>query len=175
MRRQTHSSRDASPEQHTTTCGHLRQPGRSDQRPGVSFESTGSRGTDSNCPLPHVSVPCLLTAAVAQLEEHMICNLEVGGSSPPGGFQSRSHILAHPSGGRYHESFKGEYPSGQRGQTVNLLAYAFRGSNPLSPILHHPPRGVAQLGSALRSGRRGRWFESSHPDSTTAAHTTAHS
>lgn len=26
-------------------------------------------------------------------------------------------------------------------------------------------RDVAQLGSALRSGRRGRWFESSHPDS----------
>src|SRR5690554_1309913 len=25
-------------------------------------------------------------------------------------------------------------------------------------------RGVAQSGSALRSGRRGRWFESSHPD-----------
>jgi hypothetical protein len=25
-------------------------------------------------------------------------------------------------------------------------------------------RDVAQLGSALRSGRRGRWFESSHPD-----------
>ena len=25
-------------------------------------------------------------------------------------------------------------------------------------------RGVAQLGSALRSGRRGRWFKSSHPD-----------
>ena len=25
------------------------------------------------------------------------------------------------------------YPSGQRGQTVNLLAYAFRGSNPLLP------------------------------------------
>jgi hypothetical protein len=25
-------------------------------------------------------------------------------------------------------------------------------------------RGVAQPGSALRSGRRGRWFESSHPD-----------
>ena len=28
----------------------------------------------------------------------------------------------------------GVYPSGQRGQTVNLLAYAFRGSNPLTPI-----------------------------------------
>ena len=27
-------------------------------------------------------------------------------------------------------------------------------------------RDVAQLGSALRSGRRGRWFESSHPDLT---------
>ncbi len=25
-------------------------------------------------------------------------------------------------------------------------------------------RDVAQPGSALRSGRRGRWFESSHPD-----------
>jgi hypothetical protein len=25
-------------------------------------------------------------------------------------------------------------------------------------------RGVAQPGRALRSGRRGRWFESSHPD-----------
>ena len=25
-------------------------------------------------------------------------------------------------------------------------------------------RDVAQFGSALRSGRRGRWFESSHPD-----------
>src|SRR5207249_1099353 len=25
-------------------------------------------------------------------------------------------------------------------------------------------RGVAQFGSALRSGRRGRWFESSRPD-----------
>jgi hypothetical protein len=28
----------------------------------------------------------------------------------------------------------------------------------------HHFRGVAQPGSALRSGRRGRWFESSRPD-----------
>ncbi len=28
----------------------------------------------------------------------------------------------------------------------------------------HSYRDVAQLGSVLRSGRRGRWFESSHPD-----------
>ena len=30
-------------------------------------------------------------------------------------------------------------------------------------------RDVAQSGSALRSGRRGRWFESSHPDTKVAA------
>ena len=30
--------------------------------------------------------------------------------------------------------------------------------------LFYDPRDVAQPGSALRSGRRGRWFESSHPD-----------
>jgi hypothetical protein len=27
----------------------------------------------------------------------------------------------------------GRYPSGQRGQTVNLLAYAYAGSNPALP------------------------------------------
>jgi hypothetical protein len=41
------------------------------------------------------------------------------------------------------------YPSGQRGQTVNLLAYAFEGSNP-SPTTSfcskHPPwRGVHRV------------------------------
>ena len=35
---------------------------------------------------------------------------------------------------------------------------------PGSAILYRQPRGVAQLGSALRSGRRGRGFESRHPD-----------
>ena len=33
---------------------------------------------------------------------------------------------------------KGEYPSGQRGQTVNLLTYVFGGSNPSSPISSTP-------------------------------------
>ncbi|GEM_PF-4535883 len=37
------------------------------------------------------------------------------------------------------------------------------GSNPVEPTLFFP-RCVAQSGSALRSGRRGRWFESSHTD-----------
>ena len=31
-------------------------------------------------------------------------------------------------------------------------------------ILKYEKRGVAQLGSALGSGPRGRWFESSHSD-----------
>ena len=31
--------------------------------------------------------------------------------------------------------FSGRYPSGQRGQTVNLLAYAFGGSNPPLPTI----------------------------------------
>jgi hypothetical protein len=29
----------------------------------------------------------------------------------------------------------GRYPSGQRGQTVNLLAYAYAGSNPALPTI----------------------------------------
>jgi hypothetical protein len=31
---------------------------------------------------------------------------------------------------KYAAHFEEGYPSGQRGQTVNLLAYAFVGSNP---------------------------------------------
>ena len=36
----------------------------------------------------------------------------------------------------------GRYPSGQRGQTVNLLAYAFGGSNPPLPTTDHRARGM---------------------------------
>ena len=35
------------------------------------------------------------------------------------------------------------YPSGQRGQTVNLLAYAFAGSNPAPTTTLHIQRGTA--------------------------------
>ena len=35
---------------------------------------------------------------------------------------------------------------------------------PRAPFSEPSFRGVAQLGRALRSGRRGRWFESSHLD-----------
>ena len=47
---------------------------------------------------------------------------------------------------------KGGYSSGQRGQTVNLLAYAYGGSNPSPPT--HPQRAVAFGERALSlSGR----------------------
>ena len=56
---------------------------------------------------------------------------------------------------------KGEYQSGQMGQTVNLLAYAFGGSNPSSPtdfaevaqLIEHQPSKlrVASLSLVFRS------------------------
>ena len=49
-------------------------------------------------------------ADMAQLAEQLICNQQVEGSSPPIGCAS------------YHFYYMGGFPSGQRGQTVNLLA-----------------------------------------------------
>ena len=54
-------------------------------------------------------------AGVAQLAEQLICNQQVAGSSP------------------ITSSNMGEFPSGQRGQTVNLLLFSFDGPNPSSP------------------------------------------
>jgi hypothetical protein len=71
-------------------------------------------------------------AGVAQLVEQLICNQQVAGSSP-----IASSIF-------YLKFFLERYPSGQREQTVNLLAVAFGGSNPpLSTIFLKA--GVAQL------------------------------
>ena len=56
-----------------------------------------------------------LIAGVAQLAEQLICNQQVAGSSP------------------ITSSIMGEFPSGQRGQTVNLLLFSFGGPNPPSP------------------------------------------
>lgn len=44
------------------------------------------------------------------------------------------------------------------------------GANPGAIRCRGFTRGVAQLGSVLRSGRRGRWFESSHPDNKNKTH-----
>jgi hypothetical protein len=69
-------------------------------------------------------VPAVIEAILAQSVERVTCNLEVLGSIPGDG----SGLLLG--------SFVplGRFPSGQRGQTVNLLAYAFEGSNPSLPI-----------------------------------------
>ena len=53
----------------------------------------------------------------------------------------------------------GRYPSGQRGQTVNLLAYAFGGSNPPLPTIVAgalevgADRGWAEIGATTRGTR----------------------
>ncbi len=56
-----------------------------------------------------------MRADIAQLVEQWFCKPQVGGSNP--------------SVGSDNCSMDG-FPSGQRGQTVNLLADAFGGSNP---------------------------------------------
>ena len=59
--------------------------------------------------------------------EQLPCKQWVGGSNPPA---SARHFK-----GLQPEEPAGRYPSGQRGQTVNLLAYAFGGSNPPLPTI----------------------------------------
>ena len=51
---------------------------------------------------------------------------------------------------------KGGYQSGQMGQTVNLLAYAFGGSNPSPPT---EKCGSSSVGRALAFQAKGREFE----------------
>ena len=60
-------------------------------------------------------------------EEQLPCKQWVGGSNPPASASSSGEFAYHMPAG------SGRYPSGQRGQTVNLLAYAFGGSNPPLP------------------------------------------
>src|SRR6266850_8326204 len=47
----------------------------------------------------------------------------------------------------------GRYPSGQRGQTVNLLANAFGGSNPPLPTIDSFGRSVLGVGGQISAGR----------------------
>ena len=53
----------------------------------------------------------------------------------------------------------GEYQSGQMGQTVNLLAYAFGGSNPSSPTTKVENCGSSSVDRALAFQAEGRGFE----------------
>ena len=80
-------------------------------------------------------------AGVAQPVEQLICNQQVGGSSPStssivgAGFVG-SRFSARREGSFAAEKRKlnmGDFPSGQRGQTVNLLSVT-------SVVrIHHPP------------------------------------
>ena len=56
-------------------------------------------------------------AGVAQLVEQLICNQQVAGSSPITSSKNRASSSCLPL-------YMGEFPSGQRGQTVNLLLSA---------------------------------------------------
>jgi len=100
----------------------------------------------------------VVSAGVAQLVEQLFCKQRVGGSIPLAGLNEATTYRANEmseyklSGRIYPERANGflrnprahtrgvrltntgRYPSGQRGQTVNLLHLCFRGSNPLLPI-----------------------------------------
>ena len=87
---------------------------------------------------------CLSRAGIAQLVEQLICNQQVGGSSPStssieplsgAGCAFRLQERFAPAAAHAHKqaSNMGEFPSGQRGQTVNLLAL------PTVVRIHLPP------------------------------------
>ena len=85
---------------------------------------------------------------MAQLAEQLICNQQVIGSSPIIGFGDCSSL-------HYIISNMGGFPSGQRGQTVNLLQIASVVRIHLHPFkgvdfLPHY-RGVEQSGSSSGS------------------------
>ena len=60
-----------------------------------------------------------VNADIAQLAEQLICNQQVIGSSPIIGFLI---IIRKQFFENMYHFYMGEFPSGQRGQTVNLLA-----------------------------------------------------
>ncbi len=76
--------------------------------------------------------------------EQLPCKQWVGGSNPPA---SASKINKLGSGEQ-----AGRYPSGQRGQTVNLLANAFGGSNPPLPTTCGPAFLLIDIERVGRTG-----------------------
>src|SRR3954469_19515104 len=52
--------------------------------------------------------------------------------------KSAGPILPTRRSGSGNLAGSGVYRSGQTGQTVNLMAYAFVGSNPTAPMTHRP-------------------------------------
>ena len=83
----------------------------------------------SRCLEPKVKFcDCWRSSGVEQLP----CKQWVGGSNPPA--SASLYAAFSPTRGSHRmPAGSGRYPSGQREQTVNLLAYAFGGSNPPLP------------------------------------------
>jgi hypothetical protein len=113
----------------------------------------------------------LSLAGVAQTVERLPCKQQVGGSNPfassSSGKRARASVSpversSVPASGPIPESSRSmaRYPSGQRGQTVNLLANAFGGSNP--PLATSGGSGFdVEIGDRGRSTPRG---STSKPD-----------
>ena len=68
----------------------------------------------------------------------------------------------------------GRYPSGQRGQTVNLLAYAFGGSNPPLPTTVTSAAWPAQDVGGLSEERVAPIRDNGSDDATNGAHEATH-
>ena len=78
---------------------------------------------------PRVRVcDCWRSSGVEQLP----CKQWVGGSNPPASARHFNRLVSHLEG-LQSEDKRGDTQVGQRGQTVNLLANAFGGSNPPLP------------------------------------------
>jgi hypothetical protein len=72
-------------------------------------------------------------------------------------FYSLKNMVAHPASGGRVASSNLAVPTKSKRLLIFQGSFLFLVSLPVI-------RDVAQPGSVLRSGRRGRWFESSHPD-----------
>ena len=85
--------------------------------------------------------PCWRSSGAEQLP----CKQWVGGSIPPA---SASFLDQISEGFERMPRFSGRYPSGQRGQTVNLLVPAFGGSNPPLPTIFGVPTNAMRRGNS---------------------------
>src|SRR5262245_19125467 len=102
-------------------------------------ENSSLSNTPLTCNRVSISVKfcdCWRSSGVEQLP----CKQWVGGSNPPASASDINGLRLRTRAGRY--------PSGQRGQTVNLLAHAFGGSNP--PL---PTKLVVEGARHRRAGR----------------------
>ena len=85
------------------------------------------------------------------MAEQLICNQQVDGSTP---FTSSKPKSTHV------DFYMGDFPSGQRGQTVNLLSHDFGGPNPPSPT---SKKGIAKRLCPFCCRRIERWIRKPAP------------